>query len=1089
MVIGSGPIVIGQAAEFDYAGVQACRALREEGHRVILVNSNPATIMTDPDVADAVYLEPLTAGCVEQIIARERPDALLPTLGGQTGLNLAVELDEAGILERYGVELLGTPVETIKLAEDRERFKRKMQEIGEPVAESAIVTQLEDGVAFAASKGYPLVVRPAYTLGGTGGGIVYDEAELRETLDAGLNASPIHQVLLETSLLGWKEIEYEVLRDRAGNCIVVCNMENVDPVGVHTGDSIVVAPSQTLSDVEYQLLRTASVNVIRALEVQGGCNIQFALHPERTEYAIIEVNPRVSRSSALASKATGYPIAKISTRIALGQTLDEIPNPVTGVTKAAYEPTLDYVVVKIPRWPFDKFPIADTHLGTQMKSTGEAMGIGRTFAAALMKAVRGLDLKREALTGALGEWTDAELQATVERPTHERLFAICELLRRAGDAGRQSAIERIHALSTIDRFWLDEFADLVALEARLETAPTEEDLTQAAQSAYSTTMLLRKGVPQNHSAALSQSSPRNGFEAHPSAAPSQTSPQNGFETHPSAAAAFRMVDTAAAEFPAKSPYYYLSRGESDEMRATPHEAVVVVGSGPIRIGQGIEFDYSCVHAAWALREAGRSPVVVNNNPETVSTDFDVSDVLVFEPPGPDEVEAAYRATKAVGVMLSYGGQTAINLAGELQRRGVRLIGSDRASLDMAEDREQFDAALARLGVARPEGKAARSFRQARAIARELGFPVLVRPSFVLGGRAMEIVYNEGQLASYAESAPPILPDAPLLVDKYLRGLEVEVDAVCDGDDILIPGIFEHVERAGIHSGDSISVYPAQTIGDAMQARIAELTFSIARELGIRGLINIQFVIHDETLYIIEANPRASRTVPIIQKATGINMVAAATRIALGEKLRDMEYGIGLQPRVPYVVVKVPVFSFSKMRGVETILGPEMKSTGEVLGIDDTFAGALAKGFLAAGVRLPGEGGRILVSIADEEKAESVPVLRRYAELGHSLVATPGTAEVLRAAGIACAQVNKIAQGSPHVLDLIVSRNVDLVINDAKGPREISDNYKIRRAAVEASIACLTSLDTARALAEALASTAGPPRSLQEYRSVPLTTGS
>ncbi|HVA32965.1 MAG TPA: carbamoyl-phosphate synthase large subunit, partial [Candidatus Baltobacteraceae bacterium] len=687
----------------------------------------------------------------------------------------------------------------------------------------------------------------------------------------------------------------------------------------------------------------------------------------------------------------------------------------------------------------------------QMKSTGEAMGIGRTFRAALMKAVRGLDLKRERLAAGLEEWSEAELEGIVARPTHERLFAVCELLRRAiATDDRIPSIERIHELCAIDRFWLNELADLVELEHRLSASPDPDDASEALQSGYSSAVL--------------------------------PTPYESSQT----AAAFRMVDTAAAEFPAKSPYYYLSRGELDEMRPTPHEAVVVVGSGPIRIGQGIEFDYSCVHAAWALKAAGRSPVIINNNPETVSTDFDVSDVLVFEPPGADEVEATYRATKARGVMLAFGGQTAINLAKELSARGVPLVGSDRASLDMAEDREQFDAALARLGVARPEGKAARSFREARSIARELGFPVLVRPSFVLGGRAMEIVYNEGQLASYAESAPPILPDAPLLVDKYLRGLEVEVDAVCDGDDVLIPGIFEHVERAGIHSGDSISVYPTQTIDADMEQHIADVTLAIARELRIRGLINIQFVIVDDALYIIEANPRASRTVPIIQKATGINMVAAATRIALGEKLRDMEYGIGLHPRVPYVVVKVPVFSFSKMRGVETILGPEMKSTGEVLGIDSSFAGALRKGFLAAGVRLPGEGGRILVSIADEEKTESVPVLRRYAQLGHALVATPGTRAVLEAAGIACEPINKIVQGSPHVLDLIGARGVDLVINDAKGAREISDNYKIRRAAVEAGIACLTSLDTARALAEALESTAGPVRSLQEYRSARLT---
>ena len=1052
MVIGSGPIVIGQAAEFDYAGVQACRALREEGHRVVLVNSNPATIMTDPEIADAVYLEPLTVESVEAIVARERPDALLPTLGGQTGLNLAVELDEAGVLQRYGVELLGTPIDTIRLAEDRERFKLKMLEIGEPVPESAIVTDIEQGTAFAREAGYPLVVRPAYTLAGTGGGIVYDEAQLRATLEAGLRASLIHQALLETSLLGWKEIEYEVLRDGAGNCIVVCNMENLDPVGVHTGDSIVIAPSQTLSDQEYQMLRSASINVIRALDVQGGCNIQFALHPQRSEYAIIEVNPRVSRSSALASKATGYPIAKVSTRIALGYRLDEIPNPVTGVTKAAFEPALDYVVVKIPRWPFDKFPIADTALGTQMKSTGEAMGIGRTFRAALVKAVRGLDLGHETLAGALREWSDAELEAAIATPTHDRLFAVCELLRRAPEAAR---IERIRDLSGIDRFWLRELRELVALEARLAHGGTDADVAEALQAGYAAAGLARLGHPD-----------ANGALAKP---------------------AFRMVDTAAAEFPAKSPYYYLSRGETDEMRPTPSQAVVVVGSGPIRIAQGIEFDYSCVHAAWALKRAGRSPVVINNNPETVSTDFDVSDTLVFEPPGPDEVQAAYHASGALGVMLAFGGQTAINLAAELSARGVPIVGSDRASLDMAENREQFDAALTRLGVARPRGMAARSFREARTIARELGFPVLVRPSFVLGGRAMEIVHNEAQLAAYAESAPPIRPDAPLLVDRYLRGLELEVDAVFDGDDILIPGIFEHVERAGIHSGDSIGVYPVQTINEEMERRIADVTLAIAAELRTRGLINIQFVVHEGALHIIEANPRASRTVPIIQKATGINLVAAATRIALGEKLRDMEYGVGLHPRVPYVVVKVPVFSFSKMRGVETMLGPEMKSTGEVLGIDDTFGGALRKGFQAAGVRLPGGGGRILVSISDEEKQDAVPVMRAYAALGHTIVATPGTRAVLDAAGIATEAVNKIAGGSPHVLDLITSRQVDLVINDAKGAREISDDYKIRRAAVEASIACLTSLDTARALAEALASKAGPPRSLQEYRRARATT--
>ncbi|MBC5816214.1 MAG: carbamoyl-phosphate synthase large subunit [Candidatus Eremiobacteraeota bacterium] len=1061
LVIGSGPIIIGQAAEFDYAGVQACRALREEGHRVVLVNSNPATIMTDPEIADAVYLEPLTVASIEAVIAREKPDALLPTLGGQTGLNLAVELHEAGVLKKYDIELLGTPVETIKLAEDRELFKAKMIEIGEPVPESTIATDIEGGLAFAAIHDYPLVVRPAYTLGGTGGGIVYNEQQLRDTLEGGLAASMIHQVLLETSLLGWKEVEYEVLRDRANNCTIVCNMENIDPVGVHTGDSIVVAPSQTLSDLEYQMLRTSSLNVIRALNVQGGCNIQFALHPERSEYRIIEVNPRVSRSSALASKATGYPIAKISTRIALGQTLDEIPNPVTGVTKAAYEPTLDYVVVKFPRWPFDKFPLADVALGTQMKSTGEAMGIGRTFAAALMKSIRGLDLKRESLTGTiLSAWSDEELDHVIAKPNHERLFAVAEGLRRG------FRMAHINALSAIDHFWLWELKELVDLEERLRTSATQEDVEFAIECGYSSLgiNMLRNTLRQAQDDTMGAQHDTGG---------------DARETYRKSVG-FRMVDTAAAEFPAKSPYYYISHNETDEMRPPQREAVVVVGSGPIRIGQGIEFDYSSVHAAWALRAAGCSPVVINNNPETVSTDFDISDVLIFEPPGADEVEAAYHATKARGVMLAFGGQTAINLADELAKRGVRIIGSDRASLDMAEDRQKFDDALHRLGVARPSGRTATSFREARAIARELGFPVLVRPSYVLGGRGMEIVYNEGQLASYAESAPPILPEAPLLVDKYLRGLEVEVDAAFDGEDILIPGIFEHIERAGIHSGDSISVYPTQIINSEMEARIVDVTTSIARELQIRGLINIQFVIHEGALYIIEANPRASRTVPIISKATGINLVAAATRIALGERLRDMEYGTGLRPRAPFTVVKIPVFSFAKMRGVETILGPEMKSTGEVLGIDETFAGALRKGFIGAGIRLPEAGGKLLATIGDQSKAESIPILRRYADIGFTIIATHGTARALEAAGVSAQLINKIVDGSPHTLDLITQRGVDLVINDATGPKELNDSYKLRRAAVEANIACLTSLDTAEALAGALENSAGPPRSLQEY---------
>jgi carbamoyl-phosphate synthase large subunit len=1045
LVIGSGPVVIGQAAEFDYAGVQACRALREEGRRVVLVNSNPATIMTDPQTADAVYLEPLTAESVEAIIAQERPDALLPTLGGQTGLNLAVELADNGALERYGVTLLGTPLQTIKLAEDRALFKEAMLAIGEPVPASVAVSEVQSGVAFALENGYPLVVRPAFTLGGAGGGIVRDEAQLRETLAGGLQASPIGQALLETSLLGWKEIEYEVIRDAADNCIIVCNMENIDPVGVHTGDSIVVAPSQTLSDIEYQMLRSSSINVIRALKVQGGCNIQFALHPKRLEYMIIEVNPRVSRSSALASKATGYPIAKIAVKIALGQTLDTIPNPVTGITKAAFEPALDYVVVKIPRWPFDKFPGADTRLGTQMKSTGEAMGIGRTFAAAFMKALRGLDLKRETLTGAWGaQWSQDELDTVIVEPTHERCFAVLEALRRG------TTVEEIAKASTIDAFWLYQMRTLVDLERRLREKPTLEDAQRARLAGYS-----KAGI---------ESLARHADESF---------------VFPADTASFRMVDTAAAEFPARSPYYYISRGEQDEMRCPDKPAVVVVGSGPIRIGQGIEFDYSCVHATHALRAAGRAAVMVNNNPETVSTDFDVSDVLVFEPPGPDEVQAAYDATGAQGVMLAFGGQTAINLAQELSRRSVRILGSDRTSLDMAEDRDKFDALLQRLGVARPKGRSATSFRQARAIARELGFPVLVRPSYVLGGRGMEIVYNEGQLASYAATAAPLVAGAPLLVDTYLPGLELEVDAVYDGEDILIPGIFEHIERAGIHSGDSIAVYPPQSIDAATEQRIVAVTRAIAQELRTRGLINIQFVLHEGELLIIEANPRASRTAPIISKATGVNLVETAVRVGLGEKLRDMGYTQALLPHVPFTVVKVPVFSFAKMRGVETTLGPEMKSTGEVLGIDDTFGGALRKGFVAAGMGCKQR--RALVSIPDTEKAEAPQILRRLAACGFSLVATQGTHAMLEREGIPSERINKIAEGSPHVLNAIASHAVDLVVSKASGARELSDGYRIRRAAAEAGIASLTSLDTARALAEALESASGPPRSLQAYQ--------
>ncbi|MDQ2816921.1 MAG: carbamoyl-phosphate synthase large subunit, partial [Candidatus Eremiobacteraeota bacterium] len=941
LVIGSGPIVIGQAAEFDYAGAQACRALREEGCRVVLVNSNPATIMTDVDMADAVYIEPLDAAYVEAIIARERPDSMLATLGGQTGLNLAISLAERGTLERYGVRLLGTSLQTIRLAEDRLAFKTAMQTIGQPVPHSRVVTEVGAGLEFAERVGYPLIVRPAYTLGGTGGGMARDAAELRETLSSGLAASIIHQALVETSLLGWKEIEYEVLRDAADTCIVVCNMENIDPVGIHTGDSIVVAPSQTLSDRDYQRLRTAAIDIIRHLKVEGGCNIQFALDPHGDDYRIIEVNPRVSRSSALASKATGYPIAKIATKVALGNQLRDLVNPVTGVTKAAFEPALDYCVVKIPRWPFDKFPLGDARLGTQMKSTGEVMAIGRTFSAALLKAIRGCDIGRDCLTGwPQARWSDDQLDDVMRSPTHERLFAVAECLRR----GR--GIPAVCEITGIDAFWLWEIEELVSTETAVRDRADDGMLARAHAQGYANATLARLA-----GLTLSQLCDR------------------GVAT---TVVPYKMVDTAAAEFPARSPYYYAAPGERDELRErvaaeNPGKAVVVVGSGPIRIGQGIEFDYSCVHAAAALRAAGVKSVVLNNNPETVSTDFDVSDVLIFEPPCADEVESAVRATGAEGALLSFGGQTPINLARDLNARGIRALGTDQRALDLAEDREKFDAVLRTLGVARPPGRTALSFRKAREVAREIGFPVLVRPSYVLGGRGMEIVYNEAQLAAYAQSAPPIRADAPLLVDRYLAGTEVEVDAVFDGRDIVVPGIFEHVERAGIHSGDSMAVYPTQNISTQMEARILDVTTKLCARLGIRGLVNVQYIVLDGELYVIEANPRASRTVPIIEKLTGAPLVAAATRIALGERLSGMNLALGLWQRPDFVAVKVPVFSFAKLRRVETMLGPEMKSTGEALGIDTTYAGALMRGLIGAGVSLPPPGGRILLSIADDEK--------------------------------------------------------------------------------------------------------------------------
>ncbi|MGI8736501.1 MAG: carbamoyl-phosphate synthase large subunit [Candidatus Eremiobacter antarcticus] len=1094
LVIGSGPIIIGQAAEFDYAGVQACRALREEHVRVILVNSNPATIMTDPEMADVVYLEPLVPSHVEAIIARERPDAMLATLGGQTGLNLAVALAERGVLARYGVRLLGTPLQTIRVAEDRKLFKEAMQQIREPVPQSATVTAVDEALTFARSHGYPLVIRPAYTLGGTGGGVVRDQDELVQTVKNGLAASIIHQVLVEASLLGWKEIEYEVVRDGDDNCITICNMENIDPVGVHTGDSIVVAPSQTLSDQDYQRLRSAAINIIRHLKIEGGCNIQFALDPKSDAYQVIEVNPRVSRSSALASKATGYPIAKIATKIALGRRLPDLPNPVTGVTRAAFEPALDYCVVKIPRWPFDKFPLADTRLGTQMKSTGEVMAIGRTFSQALLKAVRGCDTGRDSLTGGYEQWSDDELNDVLCTPTHERLFVAAECLRR----GR--AVEEVAGLTAIDAFWLWELREMVEMETALRVLGVQQ--TPAGQTKAAKASASKSGPRRNNGARAHGPTAQRHRDSQPLDPSVIAAKKMGYSDSTiarlaalplqavrdglpwSAQTAYKMVDTGAAEFPAQSPYYYATVGEEDELRPPQRRSVVVVGSGPIRIGQGIEFDYSCVHAAWALHEAGVASIMVNNNPETVSTDFDISDVLIFEPPCIDEVEHAVRATGAEGTLLGFGGQTPINLARELTVRGVRVMGTSQQSLDLAEDRRKFDELLGRLGVARPAGKTALTFRKARAIARSIGFPVLVRPSYVLGGRGMEIVHNEAQLAAYVESAPPIMPDAPMLVDKYIAGTEVEVDAVFDGENICIPGIFEHVERAGIHSGDSMAVYPPQTIAMAMQQRIAAVTHRLAHELGIRGLINVQYIVRGDDLFVIEANPRASRTVPIIAKLTGVPLIAAATAIALGKKLADAGVEPGLLPPPDFVAVKVPVFSFSKLRRVETMLGPEMKSTGEVLGIDRTYAGALLRGLVGAGVAMPPPAGRILLSVADAEKEAGDAIARSFAEMDYQLFATPGTWERLRGIGIAATRVKKIAEGFPHVVDLIADGGVDLVINNiAATPTAASDGYRIRHAALEAGVACITSLDTVSALLLALQARADDTlevRSLQEY---------
>ena len=1039
MVIGSGPIIIGQAAEFDYAGTQACRSLKEEGVEVVLVNSNPATIMTDRDIADRVYIEPLTVKVLEQLIEKEKPDSLLPTLGGQAGLNLGMELDESGFLAAHNVKLLGTTSQTIRKAEDRQEFKDTMEKIGEPCAPSLVVRNIEDGVAFAKKIGYPVVLRPAYTLGGSGGGIAHSQMELEEILANGLRLSRVGEVLVERCISGWKEIEYEVMRDSAGNCITVCNMENIDPVGVHTGDSIVVAPSQTLSDKEYQMLRSAALNIIDELQITGGCNVQFALHPVSFEYCVIEVNPRVSRSSALASKATGYPIAKVAAKIALGYTLDEIKNAITGKTYASFEPALDYCVVKLPRLPFDKFITAKRTLTTQMKATGEVMSIANNFEGALMKAIRSLEQHVDCLLSYdFSELTAEELKERLKKVDDQRIYVIAEAIRKGID------YDTIHEITMVDHWFIDKIAILVEMEQALQTQPLTVDLLREAK---------RIEFPDNVISRLT---------GLPEAEIRQLRYDNGI------VASYKMVDTCAAEFAASTPYYYsVYGGENEAVETKPLKKVLVLGSGPIRIGQGIEFDYCSVHATWAFSREGYETVIINNNPETVSTDFDIADKLYFEPLTPEDVENVVNIEHPDGAVVQFGGQTAIKLTESLMKMGVPILGTSAENVDAAEDRELFDKILEECEIPRPSGGTVYTAEEAKAVANKLGYPVLVRPSYVLGGQGMQIAISDTEIEEFMEIINRIAQDHPILVDKYLQGKELEVDAVCDGTDILIPGIMEHIERAGVHSGDSISVYPAQTISEKVKATIAEYTRRLAKSLHVIGLINIQFIVVGEDVYVIEVNPRSSRTVPYISKVTGIPIVDLATQVIIGKKIRDLGYEPGLQPEAGYVAIKMPVFSFEKIRGAEISLGPEMKSTGECLGIAKTFNEALYKAFLGAGVDLPRHK-QMIITVKDADKGEAIEIARRFEKLGYIIYATRSTAAALREAGIKARQVNKINQESPTVMDLILGHRIDLVIDTPTQGRDKSrDGFLIRRTAIETGVNCLTSLDTARALVGSL----------------------
>lgn len=1040
LVIGSGPIIIGQAAEFDYAGTQACLALKEEGYRVILVNSNPATIMTDTEIADVVYMEPLTLEFVTRVIQKERPDAILPTLGGQTGLNLAVELAKEGVLEQYGVEILGTKLSAIQKAEDRELFRNLMKELGEPVPESEIVHTLEEAYSFVEKIGYPVIVRPAYTLGGTGGGICHNEEELIEIVSGGLKKSPVHQCLVEKSIAGYKEIEYEVMRDSNDNAIVVCNMENIDPVGIHTGDSIVVAPSQTLSDREYQMLRNTSLKIIRALEIEGGCNVQLALDPNSFHYYIIEVNPRVSRSSALASKATGYPIAKLAAKIAVGLTLDEIKNPVTGKTYACFEPALDYVVSKIPRWPFDKFESANRILGTQMKATGEVMAIGRTFEESILKAVRSLEnnvfhLERKELAG-LDEQT---LATRIKTADDERLFCIGEALRRG------ISIETIHEWSKIDLFFLKKLQNIVSYESVLKAHPFDVEKTKKAK---------QMGFADATIAKLWNVTEKEVYD---------------WRKQYGIVPVYKMVDTCAAEFESETPYYYGTYEDENESIVTSRKSVVVIGSGPIRIGQGVEFDYATVHSVWAIQEAGYEAIIINNNPETVSTDFSISDKLYFEPLTIEDVMNIIDLEKPEGVIVQFGGQTAINLADSLVERGVNILGTSLEDIDRAEDRDKFEIALDQFNIPKPLGKTAFSAEEAVKIAAEIGYPVLVRPSYVLGGRAMEIVYHEEELLHYMKNAVKINPEHPVLIDRYLTGKEIEVDAVSDGNDVLIPGIMEHIERAGVHSGDSIAVYPPQTLTKEQKDKIVDYTIKLAKGLNIIGLLNIQYVVTKEDVFVLEVNPRSSRTVPFLSKITNIPMANLATKAILGTNLKEMGYSTGLAEEQKGVYVKVPVFSFAKLRQVDTTLGPEMKSTGEVMGKDVTLEKALYKGLLASGIKIQ-QKGSILLTVADKDKEETLELAKRFAAIGFKLLATSGTAKYLQMGGISAETVGKIGSKHPDILDVIRQGQAQFIINTlTKGKQPQRDGFKIRREAVENGIPCLTSLDTAEAILRVLES--------------------